>query len=73
MRCSCMTENNNHQSDKKEILTNNQGMIYKMKNLKENNIYLRMHVLRVKCLCKSWVMNKTLQIFAVFAMKARQE
>ena len=53
---------------------------------KDNNFYSRRHVLRVKCLWKSWVMNKTLQIKAsslsfnppsmcllLFKMNSRQE
>ena len=38
---------------------------YTKKHLKINNFYSRRHVLRVKCVRKSWVTNKTLQIWAL--------
>ena len=60
MQCSCMTENN-QQSDKKEILINNQDKKYNSRKiLKDNNFYSLRQGLRVKFLWKSWVMNKNL-------------
>ena len=57
MRCSCTTENN-RQSDKKEIFTNNQENITQWNIIKDNKFYFRRQVLGVKCLWKYWVMNK---------------
>ena len=74
MRCSSTTENHNRKSDKKEILTNNQDkkIISFSETFKRTTMFIhevwRRHALRVKFLWKSWVMNKTLQIFAVFAV-----
>ena len=64
MRYSRTTENNNWQSDHvrkrswQTIKTRNT-------NSKDNNFYSWRQVLRVKCLWKSWVTNKTLQILAL--------
>ena len=70
MRCSRTTENNNWQSDKKEVLTNNQGKKYNsMKHLKGQQFLFTKTCIE-KCLWKSWVTNKTLQIQALLKFQA---
>ena len=71
MGCSFRTaENNNRQSEKKEILTNNQYKYIIQWNIEKNYIFF----IHEGNLYWDWsvsenpVMNKTLQIFAAFAI-----